>query len=84
MKKLTIFDDGGEVATITVIDDKVFIFACDSRVWSDVNRWVKYGFHRYDEENRIQVQVKPQDADFLEHAAKRAQDYNFSTELLDK
>lgn len=82
MRQLSIFDDQELVATITVIGENAFLFACSSREWSDINRWLKQGFHRFDKKKRKQIKVNPQDIDFLERVAERAQGYNFSTELV--
>jgi hypothetical protein len=73
MHKLSIFDGGELVATITTIDANIFIFARSSREWSEMRRLVRSGF-----------EVGPQDPSFLEHVASRAHNYNFSTELLNE
>lgn len=40
MRKLTIFDDGAKIATITFIDGSIFIFARSTREWREMRRLV--------------------------------------------
>jgi hypothetical protein len=81
MRKLSIFDDGEFVATITTIDSNVLIFARSSREWSEMQRLVHSGYIR---EDKDMTKINPQDSDFLEHVAARAHSYNFSTELINE
>lgn len=69
MRKLSIFDDGALVATITPTDTTVLIFARSSREWSEMKRLTSY--------------ANSKDKDFLEKLANKAHEFNYSTELLD-
>lgn len=71
MQKLTVFDDDAKIATITIINGGIFIFARSKREWNEMNRLVKSGYD-----------VEPDDSNFLGHVAKRAHSYNYSTELV--
>lgn len=84
MRKLSVFDDGELVATITVIDTDVLIFARSSREWSEMKRLVSSGYFRDDKKTGDLVKVKVQDEGFLELVAERAHSYNFSTELINE
>ncbi len=70
MRKLSIFDDGVRIATITQIDNSVFIFARSSREWSEMKRLTSY--------------ADSKDKDFLERLANKAHEFNYSTELLNE
>ncbi len=70
MRKLSIFDDGVRIATITQIDNSVFIFARSSREWSEMKRLTSY--------------ADSKDKDFLERLADKAHEFNYSTELLNE
>lgn len=67
MKKLSIFDDGIRIATITQIDSSFFVFARSTREWSEMKR--------------LADSFNPQQIKFLEKIAAKAHEYNFSTEL---
>jgi hypothetical protein len=67
MRKLSIFDDGVLVATITPTDTAILIFARSSREWSEMKRLTSY--------------VHSKDKDFLEKLANKAHEFNYSTEL---
>ncbi len=70
MRKLSIFDDGELIATITTIDTNIFIFARSSREWSEMKRLTSY--------------ANSKDKDFLERLADKAHEFNYSTELLNE
>jgi hypothetical protein len=70
VRKLSIFDDGALVATISTIDNLVFIFARSSREWSEMKR--------------LSSQFNKLDKNYLEQIANRAHDYNFNTELVNE
>jgi len=71
MKTLSIFDGVDRIATISIIGDRAFIFARTSREWSEMKRLVDSGYD-----------VKVSHPKFLQHVAKRAQSYDFNTELV--
>lgn len=81
MLKLTIFDDDLKVAQISVINDKLFIFARSQRIWKEMKLLTGYKFTRMIKKKFVDVKV--QDKDFLEHVAERAQGFGYSTELFD-
>jgi hypothetical protein len=58
------------------------IFARTSRSWSETNMLVHDRYTRTVKGKYIEV--KMDDADFLQYVAERAQGYNFSTELVDE
>jgi hypothetical protein len=70
MRKLSIFDDGVRIATITQIDSNILIFARSSREWSEMKRLTSY--------------ADSKDKDFLERLANKAHEFNYSTELLNE
>lgn len=70
MRQLSIFDDSIRIATITQIDGGVFIFARTSREWVEIKRLSTY--------------VDQKDKKYLEKLAKKAHEFNYSTELSDK
>ena len=70
MSKLSLFDDGIRIATITKIDNSVFLFARSSREWSEIKRLIN--------------SFNSKDKNFLELVAEKAHSYNFSTELLNE
>ena len=82
MKKLSLFDDGAFVASITMNGTTPLIFARTSRSWSETSMLVRDRYTRT--VNNKYVEIKMDDPDFLQHVAERAQGYNFSTELTDK
>lgn len=84
MNKLSVFDDGALVATITIVNTNALIFARSSREWSEMRRLVDSGYFRDDEKTGEYVKIRPQDEGFLEQVAERAHSYNYSTELSNK
>lgn len=68
MKKLTIFDDGEFVATVSLADNGgIYIFARSSREWSEIKRLTTY--------------IASKDK-YLEKLAAKAHEFSYSTELL--
>ena len=82
MRKLSIFDDEKFVASVTMNGTTPMIFARTSRSWSETNMLVRDRYTRT--VNGRYIEVKMDDADFLQHVAERAQGYNFSTELINE
>lgn len=82
MKVLSIFDDNVKIATISILGDNAFIFARSSREWCDVKRWIDQGFYRLDKDTDLYERVNPQDKNFLELLADRAQSFDFNTEII--
>jgi hypothetical protein len=75
MRKLSIFDDGARVATITSIGNgSILIFGVTSTIWRQMNRLV----------NCTHYPVAKDSSTFLNHVAKKAHEYNYSTELVDE
>lgn len=84
MRQLVIFDDGVFMASITVIESgTILIFSRSSREWKDVNRWISQGFYRLDKKTDDYIKINPLDPEFLPQLAKRAHEFDFSTELTD-
>jgi hypothetical protein len=81
MQRLSIFDDGALVATITIVNTNALIFARSSREWSEMQRLVNSGYFRDDEKTGEYVKINPQDEGFLEQVAGRAHSYDYNTEL---
>jgi len=69
MRKLSIFDDGQRIATISYVDGSVFIFARSSSEWSQMKRLTSY--------------INLNDKEFLEKVASKAHEFNYSAELSD-
>jgi len=66
MYKLSIFDDGAKIATITLIDDVSFLFARTPREWWEMKRL---------------MDAAGSGAGLLERIAALAHNYNYSTEI---
>jgi len=47
MFKLSIFDEGTRIATITLDNGSIFIFARSNREWHEMKRLVGYGTYCY-------------------------------------
>jgi hypothetical protein len=75
MRKLSIFDDGAKVATITVIDNSSFLFARSSREWSEMKRLLDAAKYLKEADPNV---------DILESIASLAHSYNYSTELVNE
>jgi hypothetical protein len=75
MRKLSIFDDGARVATITSIGNgSILIFGITASIWRQMNRLV----------NCTHYPVGKDKPNFLDHVAEKAHEYNYSTELVDE
>lgn len=75
MRKLSIFDDGARVATITSIGNgSILIFGITASIWRRMNRLVNCTWYPVAKDN----------ATFLKHVAEKAHEYNYSTELVDE
>ena len=72
MRKLSIFDDGIRIATITIIDNSSFLFARTSREWSEMKRLLDSAKYLKEADPNVDV---------LESVASLAHSYNYSTEL---
>lgn len=70
MRKLSIFDDNERIATITQIGSSIFLFARSPREWNSMKRLMD----TFDKEDKL----------YLESVAKLANNYDFSTELVDE
>jgi hypothetical protein len=75
MRKLSIFDDGAAIATITVIDNSSFLFARSSREWSDMKKLLDSATYLKEADSSV---------DILESIASLAHSYNYSTELVNE
>lgn len=75
MRKLSIFDDGELVATITPIDANVLIFARSSREWSEMKRLFDAAKFLKEADSNVNI---------LDSVASLAHSYNYSTELIDE
>ena len=66
MNRLTIFDDDNiKIASITIIDNKIYILARSVRYWQDVSRWINQGFYRLDKKKNEYVKIEPKEESFL-------------------
>lgn len=72
MSKLSIFDDGIRIATITIIDDFKFLFARTSREWSDMKRLL---------DAAEKMKEADPSTDVLETLTTMLHNFNYSTEL---
>lgn len=75
MRKLSIFDDGVRIATISLIDDSSFLFARSSREWSEMKRLLDSAKYLKEADSSV---------DILDSVASLAHSYNYSTELVDE
>lgn len=75
MRKLSIFDDGNWVATISTIDKTSFLFARSPREWSDMKRLLDAAEKLQEADSTVNV---------LDSLITMLHNYNYSTELIDE
>ncbi len=75
MRKLSIFDDGELVATITPIDANFLIFARSSREWSEMKRLLDAVRFLKEADSNVNI---------LDSLITMLHNYNYSTELINE